>query len=483
MKKYSLKIAVILVLMATVLASCGKEFLNTDQTNAVDSTIAFRVPSDLVQGMHGVYFALSRAGFMGRNAVLFGDMNADKMNKRAAGDLTFVNIELYAFGDTEGTFDGTWLEGYRVVNFAQRVIEEGAKMLDEYQGNAAALSTIHTQMAEAHALRAFALFRLVNMFGLPYSAAARNTLAIIAEDRFIYADETPELSTVGEAYDLILLSINRAKTHFTSGDGSFRPFYMNLAAVHALEARVHLYMRNWQAAITSANAALTASGATIEMNRERFVAMWGQDAASAEDIFSIRVTLANWLQASSLATYFNTYGGSINHSFYNEFAANDMRRGLFVRHTTADPTFWRPMKHPNATSINNIRIFGAPEMHLIIAEAQTELGTDLGAARTALLQVARRNPAITTVAHLPDNQADLRTFIAEERARELFQEGHRWFDLRRTGALMTRPTDETRRDIVNYDVSRFVYPIPFREINIPGSKIQQRPNWQSYFPN
>ncbi|MCL2414803.1 MAG: RagB/SusD family nutrient uptake outer membrane protein [Bacteroidales bacterium] len=485
MKKYSLKITVILVLMVAMLASCGKEFLNTRQTDAVDDQIAFRVPGDLVTGMHGVYHSMTRVGFMGRNVVLFGDIPADKINKMAAGDMTFQTIEAYSFTDNDGNLLSTWTTGYQIINNSMRVIDEGNRMLnDGGPWSAADISLMHTQIAEAHALRAFALFKLVNIFGLPHSTPTVNnagTLGIVAEDRFIFSDESVQRSSVGDAYDLILASIERAKTHFALGNRSFRPFYMNYAAVHALEARVNLYMRNWQGAITAANAALEASGAGIEMNQDRFIAMWGEPAATNEDIFSLSINAAIALAASSLTAFYDVSGGSINHSFYYEFEPGDMRLGLFVRHTTVDPSFWRPMKFPNAARINNTRVFGAPEMYLIIAEAQTELD-QLDAARTALLQVARRNPAITVVGDLPNGQAELRTFVAEERARELFQEGHRFFDIRRTGVLMTRPTGETRLNIVNWDASRFVFPIPYAEINVPGNRVVQTPNWQGNLP-
>ncbi|MCL2416479.1 MAG: RagB/SusD family nutrient uptake outer membrane protein [Bacteroidales bacterium] len=489
MKKYSLKITVILMLMAIMLASCGKDFLNPPQTDAVDDQIAFRVPTDLVTGMHGVYHSMTRVGFMGRNVVLFGDIPADKINKMAAGDMTFQTIEAYNFTDNDGNLLSTWATGYQIINNSMRVIDEGNRMLnDGGPWSAADISLMHTQIAEAHALRAFALFKLVNIFGLPHSTPTHDntgTMGIVAEDRFIFSDESVQRSSVGDAYDLILASIERAKTHFALGNRSFRPFYMNYAAVHALEARVNLYMRNWQGAITSANAALQASNAVIEMNQDRFIAMWGEPAATHEDIFSLSINAAIALAASSLTAFYDVSGGSINHSFYYEFDSLDMRRGLFVRHTTVDPNFWRPMKFPNPARINNTRVFGAPEMYLIIAEAETELGTNLDAARTALFQVAQRNPAFTTVGDLlpyTNSQADLRTFVAEERARELFQEGHRFFDIRRTGVLMTRPTGETRLNIVDWDASRFVFPIPYAEINVPGNRVIQTPNWTANLP-
>jgi len=82
--------------------------------------------------------------------------------------------------------------------------------------------------------------------------------------------------------------------------------------------------------------------------------------------------------------------------------------------------------------------------------------------------VAQRDRAITSVAGLPSDRDGLLAFIADERVRELTQEGHRWFDLRRRGDLMSRTPGETLRDITNLDVRRTVLPIPAIEINASG---------------
>ena len=67
-----------------------------------------------------------------------------------------------------------------------------------------------------------------------------------------------------------------------------------------------------------------------------------------------------------------------------------------------------------------------------MAEAAAQSG-DVSGARKELLNTAKRNPAIRTEDDLPGTKEALLAFIAEERQRELFEEGHRWYDARRTG--------------------------------------------------
>ena len=114
-------------------------------------------------------------------------------------------------------------------------------------------------------------------------------------------------------------------------------------------------------------------------------------------------------------------------------------------------------------------------MYLIIAEAEARLGNDLIAAQNALFYTAKRNTDITTIADLPATQEGLLEFIADERVREFFVEGHRFYDLRRTGATATIAGDET------FVAAKFAFPIPSEEIN-SGFGVTQNEGWSNNLP-
>jgi hypothetical protein len=76
-------------------------------------------------------------------------------------------------------------------------------------------------------------------------------------------------------------------------------------------------------------------------------------------------------------------------------------------------------------------------------------------------------PDITTT-----NQDELRNAILEERNRELAFEGHRYFDLVRTGkaseVLGSYGFEENKHELL---------PIPQQEIDISGGKLSQNPGY------
>jgi hypothetical protein len=124
-----------------------------------------------------------------------------------------------------------------------------------------------------------------------------------------------------------------------------------------------------------------------------------------------------------------------------------------------------------------------PEMYLIIAECELKSATGtIANAQTALLNVAKRNSAITSEADLPATKEDLITFLQNERGRELFQEGHRFYDLRRWAKLTgVCAGDDGSFVYEDFDIAAFCFPIPAAEVN-SGFGVEQTPNWNDYLP-
>jgi hypothetical protein len=122
------------------------------------------------------------------------------------------------------------------------------------------------------------------------------------------------------------------------------------------------------------------------------------------------------------------------------------------------------MKQPNAwNSSNNIIYLRLADIILLKAEALNETGRVVEAA-------AELNKIRARVNLLPKNpatQAEMRLVIERERMLELALEGHRWFDLKRTGrALEVMKVAGTRKPNQTYsyiDANDLLWPIPQSE--------------------
>lgn len=149
-----------------------------------------------------------------------------------------------------------------------------------------------------------------------------------------------------------------------------------------------------------------------------------------------------------------------------------------------------PLKHddPLRPSVNqeegrrDFPIYRFADTYLMAAEAIIRQGGNLSEAAEFVNQVRRRAARPGQAAAMEVSAADMTLeFILDERARELYSEGHRWFDLKRFGKLVEmvqRRNHESRDNVREYHNLR---PIPQNQIdrtrNEDGSEFGQNPNY------
>jgi len=153
-----------------------------------------------------------------------------------------------------------------------------------------------------------------------------------------------------------------------------------------------------------------------------------------------------------------------------------------VNDLIADDSAWpQPMKVRDETRTNNsikpskdVVVVRVAEMYLTVAEAAFHLGNSAEAVE--YLNTLRRKRA------WPGKEDDMEIsaaqlnidFILDERARELFAEGQRWFTLKRLGLLVDRV-----REYNVYGADKFiqehhrVYPIPLSQIDRARNEYKQ----------
>lgn len=477
------KIKYLFALPLLLLGSCN-DFMDIETEQNIPTEDAYNTVQDVQNGLNGTYYALGHYYFYGRNAVALGDMAADNAVASASTG-HFLAINRYNFSDTEAQLNYIWIGGYRVMDRATRTIQGAYKLME----NAGALHLTETDLANLHsfvsqcyAIRALAAHRLVTVFGLPY----RNT-QVNSQPGIVLMDKEPiasfaqvSRSTVEETYARITADIAAAKAtyayvdNYNAGvdeDGRIlmNQYYMNQAAIYGVEARVALFMQDYAQALLAADSALVLRNANPITN-ESYLKMWSSTAISDEDIFTLAKSEDDNLSANSLNTLYRSYRGAVTNSLLGIFSPADIRLKLI--------SGTHPKKFdgiPTSQAVNNVPVFRVSEMHLILAEAYARTG-DMEQAKEHLFFTARRNTALSET-DLPADMEDFMDFLAQERRREFFEEGFRWFDARRTGELISVSNGAYR----NFDVSAFVYPIPASEINA-GFGVEQNAGWENTLP-
>lgn len=491
MKKLILKTFAIFALASGVV-SCGNDFLETNYYKGIDTDTGLGSVANIGTALNGTYYRLFHYAFAGNYAITIGDV---------ASDLSYWNNEtghwddIYTFKytDTDNYLSAIWNYGYKVIDNSSRVIKAGKAIIGSV--SEADKVVLNVYMAEAYAMRGYAALMLTNIFGHQIKVNGTDYSdkpGIVVVDEPVKPYTNVSRSTVGKSYEAIIDDFNAALQHFTDAGtdrGSLQ--YFNVAATYGLMARAQLYMEDWENAATNAQNALTAANiTTLAYTADAYAALYASETSNNESMFALAITASNNWSANSCGTLWSTYNFSPSPKLQAIYGANDCRKSImsFASTSTAQVPVYNSGKFAHPSSGNPAYatnyIVNAPEMFLIIAEAKANVGTDLDGAKEALLTVAKRNADIKTVADLPSSKEDVLAFIKDERARELFQEGFRLYDLRRWDVkadLFATSAPAVTFTYTNFDIANLVFPIPSDEINA-GFGVEQNDGYADTMP-
>ena len=489
---------------AVILVAIGFQYcsLDTSLYQHIPTENAYKGIQDVQNGLNGAYERFGYYTFYGRNVPATSDMISD-ISVASASSGHFVSISQWTFNEYDPYLLDMWSVGYNLIDRCVRGINGGMALIENAKAHNFTedqISELHGYVSQFYSLRAMANLMLVNIYGLPYQAGSKNDQLgiVLVTTQPIKEFEQVKRATVGETYTQILADITKAKEHMAKlsakEKNAINQYYFNEAAIYALEARAKLYMQDYDGAKVAAQQAIDLRDSGDE-TFESYVAMWKSTAITKEDIFTIVKSDNDNLSANALNTLYGSYKASIS-PFVNEQLAGDsvkiikpdgtdsIKDGKIVKRPANDIRRnlikdTHPMKFDGtatAQAVSNIPVFRKSEMYLIIAEAHLKGTTvDIPAAQEALFYTAKRNKDITSKSELPASKEVLIQFVSDERVREFFQEGHRYFDLRRTGEKVTIA------GVKDYQISKFVFPIPDEEVQA-GFGVEQNIGWSDLKP-
>lgn len=298
-------------------------------------------------------------------------------------------------------------------------------------------------LGECYFLRALCYYNLVNFYG---------DVPLALTDDYKINNVLPR-APQAQVFQQIIADLKQAQTllstDYRNGLGlpttnRLRP---NKAAATALLARAYLYAKDW----TNAEAAATTliedvnykllplAQVFVANSQEQIWALaYNTARVSAEYGFYTNGMPATLPTAAAISGSPYVIFAAINTPLLNTFSAGDGRLTNWMRTTTVSSvpavTYYFPNKYKSAVAgAENQVMLRLGEQYLIRAEARamqnkTTAVDDVNAIRTRAGGIALL-PASTPM-------ATLLTAIAKERQTELFTEsGHRFFDLKRTGAI------------------------------------------------
>lgn len=503
--KKSIINSLFVVALATSLTSCGDKFLETEMSNGIDYEEALNTTPKIGTALNGAYYQLMHYTFAGNYATMIGDMASDIVYKSGTSN-HFNTFNQFRYTDTDVYLNNIWSEGYAVVDNASRVINAVDEIFpNEEDGNNQAYLLVY--QAEAKCLRAYAYLSMVNIFCHQAMVDGTSYLdqpgLVIGNVPLTDTSNIPDVkrSTIGETYDYIIKDLKDALEIFeTIGDQGYL-FYFGGASASGLLARTYMYLENWDEAINAANDAIAWSGInTLTYDADDYFRLYASQASNNESLFALAIDdVYNW-SANSCGTLYTNYGYSYSPYLWSLYGDEDCRTSIlywwygnqqFYQWEAPQLCFQRTPNFGGGkfnygggnTALATNYLINAPEMFLIQAEGYLNNG-DISSAQKYLLTVAKRNNAITSTNDLPSDADGLKEFIIDERARELFQEGHRLWDLRRWNNecnLYAIGAPNIGFGINGVKCGDIVFPIPIDEINA-GYGVTQNAGWQNTRP-
>jgi len=448
----------IVLIFLTSCISC-KKILDVVSPNAVADADVFTSVAGLRNARIGMYNTLQDKNYYGSSYPLLAECYTDNGTTGGYNVVDLDDIAARIIQTSNLYPQNIYIAIYNSIYTANKIIGNIDKV-----PNLDATEKSNT-LGEALFIRALGHFDLLRLFGEHWDKTSAYGISIITTAN---APKTPVArSTVDDSYKQIIADLQQAITSMNTINGNQ---YASASAAKALLARVYLYYGD------NTNAASMAS----DVINDNSFSLFGSadftktytDKLTPESVFELKFDLQNpsvynivtYVRPDALRTeVLFLAAADLNNFFLNR--PTD-KRSVLVDFSNEDPSIQpdgRTQKYRGETTKDNSAyIIRLAEMYLIRAEA---LGRTAGIADLNTLR-ENRGMADLTGADVPDDASYLNAVLDERRA-ELNFEGHRLFDLARTGKVGS---------VLGTTVNP-IMPIPQREIEATNGVVKQNPGY------
>jgi starch-binding outer membrane protein, SusD/RagB family len=478
--------------LALSLFSC-KKVIEIEETDFLGGDVAYSTVAGAEQGLLSAYQLLSTEMSILLNATLSDEVKkAEFYNAATTHEWQFTTTDI-TIRDNFTAFNNY----YRVIDRVNRVLQAVPTADSIKAGD----NTLRDRIkGEAMFIRAFAHFELYRYYS---GATDPNALAMAYME--VPGLEPTARINVGPFFQKLKADLAEAKNLVVSTVPTTEAVAVraNKIAVAGLQARVALYLKEWDDAITYSTEFNTAKPLATAA---QFPGIWS-DANVNEVGFKLKRTTAAsgtlslgnptnttsrmgslFRATSASATNIGTVTWAPSDEIWNSYdKTNDVRFASYLKDEPLLTASSRPSRiiakyagTGYATSAENVadaKVFRTGEMYLIRSEAKAEKGDLLGAAKDLNdLRAARINNYVIEVF---TSKEQLISAVVNERFKELAFEGHRLWDLRRRGLPVERLATDAptaASTVLAAGNFRFLLPIPDAEVKA-NPLIKQNPGY------
>jgi len=486
------KIFSIIILASVLTMSCSKEFIELSPVSTVSVDALYKTDKDFQDAVIGIYNGF-RAPY--QNFWQFGDLRGDDTQHDPASGLELIRLDNFVTDNSDAVLSNTWRNYYNIINRANVVLSKIETT------DVSVVKNKDRHIGEAKFLRALAYFDMVRIFG----DVPMLTNSITIEEAYKTGREK-----VDKIYDEVIIpDLLEAENNLPVKYSGTDVGRATKGAAKALLGRVYLTRKDFVNAEVKLQEVTTMSYALLPNFNDLFD--YTKDEHHSEYIFDIEYIEGGFGLGSNFTNTFTLefqFGGAplVNELFrryhippgaggsagnptaalFAAFEPGDLRKeitavkgltgpdGQFIPLSpTGVSSFTMKYMAPitaNGDSPANWKVIRYADVLLMYAEALNENG-ETSEALGYLNQVRSR---AGLEGYLNLTQAEAREKIYLERRLELYLEGHRWFDLVRTGRALSVMESKGMKPYMT------VFPIPLSEIEIVNDPkiLPQNPGYE-----
>ena len=434
MKRINILFALFCIL---VLSSCDA-FLDKKPTNSGESSSMIKTEADAQLALNGIMEKMISSSYLGRNMFLYADAKGGDLTIESQGRGS-DNLYTYGHSPESGTYSGFWTQGYNIIMQLNNLITN-IEALNE----AGTEEDFDDALGQAYTYRGMIYFDLVRLYGQPYN---EDKSAYGVPDVTVMLDAMAQegRASVEQNYNTILSDLKKGEGLLgKSKNNGFINYYGN----KALQARVYLSMDNFSEALAAAETVM--AGPYKLYAPSEWVASW-QTEYGTESIFELHINDDNNLSGSSLGAYYAAqadYGSCLGYFMASDYFMDrlgedpdDVRWGVMrddktqdTRESTEDRlgACYKYLGSVDKKGDNsdqnagacNIKVIRLSEMYLVAAECAFRLSKTSDACNY-LNAIRKRSPNLAPA----DASTISLDMILNEKSKELYGEGHRFWDM------------------------------------------------------
>jgi len=486
-----------LTLLALVLiAGCSDEILTKNSPNEVTAANFYKNSEDAVAAVNAVYDPLQYRGLFKNSYWSIGDIASDDAYKGDGGKSdgpAWWEFDLFDINSTNALLADSWADSYTGIYRANIALKEipNIDMDSNLQGRL---------IGEAKFLRGFYYFWLVRLFG---------DVPLITKPQKL-GDLKVQRTAKSEVYNQIIKDMSEAASALPETYAGSNQGRITKGAANAMLAKVYMWQKNWDKAAEYSKKVID-SGVyeLLDSYADNFKEEYEN---SKESVFEVQ-----FMKGGPNGAWGNASDGTIQHisiaprnsgvaglegwgfdmptqDLVDEFESSDPRleTTVLMQGSTIqggkqyDPawssTGYNTRKYlikrdgfigSGSDSPVNYRVMRYSEVLLNYAEALNEMG-ETSKAKQYVDQVRERVGLNELQAGM--SQSEFREAVYHERRVELALEGHRWWDLVRTGRALEVMQDQPNGHGGQIQEHNLIFPIPQSEIDV-NPDLSQNPGY------